>query len=466
MSNQNQPPQKEQKKSNADLQIMEWRFNQFLGEKIDYDVMRYDPEHESFLVTNVKFTKDGMTVVVSDKGGRVIIFKKSEIKSKAPKLNYFYEYQAQEKDFDVHKSIEYSEEIKGLCVFQPSPNDTKLDVLSAGYRTIKLDRVFESKIKSFNDGAQRTGEGNIKFPKPNGSTTSEVKTKTKKLFCCTHSSEINSLSLNKINTNNFISSDEFRVYLWDINYTGRDVYTPIDIEPENDGDSETNEKITKSAFSNIDPHVFIYGTNKGNIKLCDMRCGSNQVNYLQTFSDEKSNISNSIANSLLSIHDISTNNNNTYTFATRNYFSVNLWDARKTNEPSSKFLIYEPIINKLTYIYQNNYISDKFTIDTDATGKFILTGGYNNMFHVIDIEQRLNSQIKIDDTNEKLMNTNVIRKINAKGSCYYKKDDPNIANIDFNKKILYQAFSPVDNYALMAIYNCIYTYSGNIAKKK
>ena len=155
-----------------------------------------------------------------------------------------------------------------------------------------------------------------------------------------------------------------------------------------------------------------------------------------------------------------------YTFASRNYFSVNLWDMRKTNEPSSKFLIYEPIINKLTYIYQNNYINDKFSIDTDASGKFILTGGYNNMFHVIDIDQRLNSQIRIDDTNEKLMNTNVIRKINAKGSCYYKKDDPNIANIDFNKKILYQAFSPVDNYALMAIYNCIYTYSGKIAKKR
>ena len=30
----------EKKRSNADLQIMEWRFNQFLGEKIDYDAMR------------------------------------------------------------------------------------------------------------------------------------------------------------------------------------------------------------------------------------------------------------------------------------------------------------------------------------------------------------------------------------------------------------------------------------------
>ena len=457
----------EKKRSNADLQIMEWRFNQFLGEKIDYDAMRYDPEHESFLVTNVKFTRDGMSVVASDKGGRVIIFKKSEVKTKSPKLNYFFEFQAQEKDFDVHKSIEYPEEIKGLCVLQPSPNDTKLDILSAGYRTIKLDRVYEAKVRAFNDPSNRlSSESNVKFPRVSSSSSTEIKTKTKKVFCCTHSSEINSLSLNNINTNNFISSDEYRVYLWDINYTGQDVYTPIDIEPDNELDSETSEKITKSVYSNIDPHVFVYGTSKGNIRLCDMRCGTNQQNFMTNFSDEKSNISNSIANSLLSIHDISTNGNNMYTFASRNYFSVNLWDMRKTNEPSSKFLIYEPIINKLTYIYQNNYINDKFSIDTDASGKFILTGGYNNMFHVIDIDQRLNSQIRIDDTNEKLMNTNVIRKINAKGSCYYKKDDPNIANIDFNKKILYQAFSPVDNYALMAIYNCIYTYSGNIAKKR
>ena len=31
----------------------------------------------------------------------------------------------------------------------------------------------------------------------------------------------------------------------------------------------------------------------------------------------------------------------------------------------------------------------------------------NNMFHVIDITQRLNTQIIIDDVNEKLMNYNL-----------------------------------------------------------
>lgn len=462
------------KKSNSQLKIMEWRFNQFLGEKITYEQIRYDPENESFLVTNVKFTQDGLNVIVSDKGGRVIIFKKSDAKVKQPKLNYFFEYQAQEKDFDVHKSIEYPEEIKGLCVYQPCANDNKLDILTAGYRTIKLDRIYESKVRSEDDFAAVAAQSNnnnnsgaIYIPSISAQTgNSEIKTKTKKMFCCTHSNEINSLSLNKTNINNFISSDEFRVYLWDINHTGKDVYTPIDIEPENEAENENAEKITRSVYSNMNPHVFLYGTNKGNIKVCDLRSGSSQNNFNLSFSDEKSNITHTIANSLLSIHDFSTNSNNMYSFATRNYFSINLWDMRKSNEPTSKLLIYEPIINKLTYIYQNSYINDKFTLDTDPSGKFILTGGYNNMFHVIDIEQRLNSQIRIDDSNEKLMNTNVIRKINAKGSCYYKKDDPNISNIDFNKKILYQAYSPVDNFALLAIYNCIYTYSGNIAKKK
>jgi len=157
---------------------------------------------------------------------------------------------------------------------------------------------------------------------------------------------------------------------------------------------------------------------------------------------------------------------NSYAFATRHYLSVNLWDIRKQNEPSTKFLVYEPVINKLSYLYQNNYLNDKFSLSADKEGRYILTGGYNNMFHVLDIDQRLNTQIVIDDTNEKVMNTNVIRKINSKGSCFYKKDDPSVNNINFDKKILHQAYSPVENYGMLIVYNCIYTYAGSITKKE
>ena len=134
------------------------------------------------------------------------------------------------------------------------------------------------------------------------------------------------------------------------------------------------------------------------------------------------------------------------------------------NSPSNKFLTYEPIINRLTYLYQNNNLADKFSLDSDINGTFILTGGYNNMFHVIDINQRLNTQIIIDDNNEKLMNTNIVRRVN-KGSCGYKKDDPYAENINFDKKILKQAYSPVENYALLIVYNCIYSYMEILQRK-
>jgi serine/threonine-protein phosphatase 2A regulatory subunit B len=446
----------EEKKSNDELKIMEWRYNQFLGEKLSYEQIKSDPENESFLVTNVRFSGDGNNAVVSDKGGRVIVFRKMDSKNKQPKLDYYYEFAAQEKEFDVHKSIEYSEEVRAMQVLSTS-NKNKLDILTAGYRTIRLDRIYQDKVRTF-----EAAEGkNLSVPRVSQCRT-ETKHKTKKTFR-THCNEINSISENKITKENFISSDEFKIYLWDMNVPS-EVFNIVDIDPVIEVDNP--ETITKSVVCEYNPHLFAYGTNKGNLKICDTRTSSDQLSFSTNFYDENSNLNKTIfANSLLSVHDINMSLSNSYSFATRHFLSVNLWDIRKQSEPSTKFLVYEPVINKLSYLYQNNYLNDKFSLSVDGLGKYILTGGYNNMFHVIDINQRLNTQIVIDDFNEKLMNTNVIRKINSKGSCFYKKDDPSLSNINFNKKILHQVFSPVENFSLMIVYNCIYSYAGSITKK-
>jgi len=444
---------------------MEWRYSQFLGEKPSYEQIKSDPENESFLVTSVKYSNDGTNVVVSDKGGRVILFKRAETKNKQPKLDYFYEFAAQEKEFDVHKSIEYNEEVRAMCLLS-STNSEKVDILTAGYRTIKLDRIYKDKVKHYDSSWKSNGEisnRNLVVPRMT-QTRLEVKNKTKKVLGCTHCNEINSLSENKINTNNFISSDEFKIFLWDLNVP-TEVFNLVDIEPSME--VENPEKITKSIVCDYNPHLLAYGTNKGNIKICDLRTSSDHLQFSTNFFDENSNLNKTIfANSLLGVHDISMSLSNSYSFATRHYLSVNLWDLRKQTEPSTKFLVYEPVINKLSYLYQNNYLSDKFSISADSSGKFILTGGYKNMFHVLDVDLRLNTQIVIDDSNEKLMNTNVIRKINSKGSCFYKKDDPTINNINFDKKILHQAFSPIENVGLLIVYNCIYSYLGSYTKKE
>ena len=472
----------EEKKSNDELKIMEWRFNQFLGEKLTPDQLKQDPENESFIVTNSKFSPDGNYVVVTDKGGRVIIFKKTGLKpikseekiesekeseksKKFPKLDYFYEFPAHEKDFDIHKSIEYPEEIKCLTIL-PGSSHEKLDIMTASYRNIKIDRIYKDKIRVFDQYNSISIDDKLQIPKISF-TKNEIKHKTKKIFSCPHSNEINSVSDNKINRNNFISSDDFKILLWDINVSD-EVFDIVDIENQSQNmDLENPEKITKSVVCEYNPHLFAYGTNKGNIKYCDLRSSSDHLVFSKNLKDENTNLNKTIfANSLLSVHDICMNLSNFYSFATRHYLSVNLWDIRKQNEPTNKFLLYEPIINKLSYLYQNNYLCDKFNLSIDKDGKYLLTGGYNNMFHVIDIEQRLNSQIVIDDMNEKIMNTNVIRKINSKGCCYYKKDDPSISNIDFDKKILNLAYSPVEDYTMLITLNCIYSYSGSVTKKE
>jgi hypothetical protein len=449
---------KTEEKKETELKIMEWRYSQFLGEKLSYEQIRSDPENEGFLVTNCKFSADGANIVVTDKGGRVILFKRGEAKqNKQPKLDYYYEFAAQEKEFDVHKSIEYPEEIKGLSILAPSAHN-KIDMLTASSRTIKLDRIFKDKIRAYEQG-----NSGLSVPKV-ASVKSEVRHKTKKLLKHVHHNDINSISDNRINNWNFLSSDDYKVFIWDLNACN-DVYNVVDMDTSMEVDNP--EKITKGVFCEYNPLLFAYGTNKGNIRFCDLRTSSDQMSFSTNFNDENSNLNKTVfANSLLSVHDINMGMSNNFSFATRHYLSVNLWDTRKQNEPVSKFLTYEPIINRLSYLYQNNYLEDKFSLSVDKDGKYLLTGGYNNMFHVIDIEQRLNTQICIDDANEKVMNTNVIRKINSKGSCFYKKDDPSLNNIDFDKKILHHAYSPLDNYSLLIVYNCIYSYIGSITKKE
>ena len=127
-------------------------------------------------------------------------------------------------------------------------------------------------------------------------------------------------------------------------------------------------------------------------------------------------------------------------------------------------MLYEPLINKLSYLYQKNFLNDKFSLSLDKKGKNVVTGGYNNIIHIIDLDQMLNTQIIIEETNENFKTKNVIRKINRKGCCFYKKDDSSIQNINFDKKILHQKFSPNENYIVLTALNCIYTFTGKLLK--
>jgi len=253
-----------------------------------------------------------------------------------------------------------------------SKNTNNIDILSAGYRKIKLDSV------------------NISLPDENDTTepnltesSKEITNKTKAEFIG-HNNEIRSISNNKLFTNNFISAEDFKVFLWDMNSTQQVNKTIIDLEKS----SEFPEKITVAKYSSYNPNIFGYGTSKGVLKVCDLRTSSDSLEFSKSYFDENAGLNKTIfASSIMSVHDINFNIMNDLNVTTRHYLSLNYWDMRKTDAPTTKILLYEPIISKLSYLLENGYMSDKFSLSSDPTGKIMITGGYNNMFHFVDIDQ-------------------------------------------------------------------------------
>ena len=90
-----------------------------------YDNLMNIQENNTFLLTKIKISQDGTVGIVCNKGGRVIIFSSYQ----ENQLDYFFEFQSQEKDFDFLKSIEYPEDIKDLVILL-STNDEKIYLIS------------------------------------------------------------------------------------------------------------------------------------------------------------------------------------------------------------------------------------------------------------------------------------------------------------------------------------------------
>jgi len=475
----NQPPSLPK----AEIKLIEWRFNQFLGEKLNENEI-LDEENQSYIISDLKMSENGDIIVAGDKGGRIILFQKLERSPKnkpITKLEYYHEFSAYDKDFDVHKSTEYSEAVRCLSVL-PTSNPDKTDILSCGFRTVRLNRVYNSKQMAFvnDDYSFRDNKGNslssmnISIPKLR-SIRYDLKSKTKLDITIYNSNELNSLNYNKIFNEQFLTRDDSKVLLWDMNHS-HNPYLLINFDEMSHNEIEDyQERITKSLISDKNPHVISYGTNYGNINIFDTRTSSDYVKYSTSFLDEFLNITNAgfnltktiFSSQVMAVHDLNFSLSDENLFASRHFLSVNIWDKRNNKAPLSRLLLYEPVITKLSYLYLNKYLSnDKFSLSVDKSGKYIVTGGYNNMFHIFDLDQKLNSQITMDSSNEKMMNTNIIRKISNKGSCYYKKDDPTIQNINFNKKISKIYYSPVDNFLVIPCENCLYTYNGNVITKK
>lgn len=425
------------------LKILEWKFNQNLGESISMDDFKENQENESFLLTNMKYSDDGSHLVVSDKGGRVIIFKnKKPRREESTKLEYLREFQSQIPEYDILKTVNYDESVRALDIW-PTSSSENLSIITAGFRNIKVEKfVFSRKKKFVKDQFEA-----LSVPKVRESSYC-FKNVTKHNIKSLHEKEINSVSINKVNNNQFLSSDAESVVLWDVDHINN---------PWNLVNINIEDEISKTHFSQINPSIFLIGTVNGGIYHCDLRVSSDILGNSQKFIEDNRYGEHTIFHpNIVATHDVCFFPDNEYTFASRHLLNVNLWDIRVNKEPTSKLMLYEPLIQQLSRCYQKTNLQDRFNLSCSKDGNYLVTGGYDNMCHIIDVKNRLNTQLTIDP--EKPNNLNLIRKFNSKGNCNYKQDL--YKDIKYKRKITNVAYSPIENISVMGVMNCVYSYKG------
>jgi serine/threonine-protein phosphatase 2A regulatory subunit B len=151
-----------------------------------------------------------------------------------------------------------------------------------------------------------------------------------------HRYAINSIKVFK-NDTLMLSSDDLKIYLWHINkpliaFAIIDK-TPFDLD-------EVNEVITCSELSRSSDNLFIFGTSKGTVNMCDLRIRATDCITNAYCSRIRHNWS--FEEVLGSISDCQFNKDDNFIVA-RDYLTIKIWDVRMGKHVYKELEIFEPI---------------------------------------------------------------------------------------------------------------------------
>ena len=266
-------------------------------------------------------------------------------------------------------------------------------MLTSNEKTIKLWKISHKTIKRSEKFASRKyiKEENLQLPKLKLVDQGLCPT-LKRTYANLHGYHINSVSVSP-NGENFLSSDDLGVYLWDLE-TEDKTFLTVDIKPEKI--DELNEVITKSCFSPVFDYNIAYSTCKGVIKLLDLRervnCTNSGVSFLDQNAKKNQNFLTEIINS---VSDLKFTNDGTKLIS-RDFLNTKVWDLKMPKNPLNVTTIYEPLKSRLCDYYENDCIFDKFDLSVSNDSKQYMTGIFDNRFHICDIEGNSNLQFELN----------------------------------------------------------------------
>ncbi|CAG8506137.1 7616_t:CDS:2 [Diversispora eburnea] len=443
-----------------------WKFAQCFGDKGEVEDITEDSvdlttifPYAADIISTVEFDHTGDYLATGDKGGRVVLFERNDGK-KGCEYKFYTEFQSHEPEFDYLKSLEIEEKINKIkwCKRQNAAHF----LLSTNDKTIKLWKVFEKSLKvvaenNLSDGL-RPQNGRIqqlRLPKLTHHDTI-IAAVPRKVYANAHAYHINSISINS-DGETYISADDLRINLWNLNISDQS-FNIVDIKPVNM--EELTEVITAAEFHPSHCNLFMYSSSKGTIKLSDMRTAALCDQHSKMFEEQEDPANKSFFSEIISsISDVKFSRDGRYILS-RDYLTLKIWDINMETRPLKTINIHDHLRNKLCDLYENDCIFDKFECTFSGDGQNVLTGSYNNYFHIYDREGLTDIALQADKSafKAKRVGASSKSKMLARTKSN-KKEEINVDAIDFNKKILHASWHPNENSIAVAATNNLFIFT-------
>ncbi|CAO3638027.1 unnamed protein product [Mucor hiemalis] len=422
-----------------------WKFAQCFGDKGDSDDIT-----DADIISTVEFDQTGDYLATGDKGGRVVLFERNESKKNC-EYRFYTEFQSHEAEFDYLKSLEIEEKINKIkwCKRQNSAHF----LLSTNDKTIKLWKVFDKSLKLVTE--------NSIAPNPTPVNTLRLPTLThhdtivaavpRKVYANAHTYHINSISINS-DGETYISADDLRVNLWNLDVSDQS-FNIVDIKPANM--EELTEVITAAEFHPEQCNVFMYSSSKGTIKLSDMRESALCDQHAKVFEEAEDPAHRSFFSEIISsVSDINFSHDGRYILS-RDYLTLKIWDINMDNKPVQTINIHDQLRTRLCDLYENDCIFDKFECTFSGDDSHVMTGSYNNMFHLYDREGKTDIALQADKSafRSKRLGSSKNKMSMARNSA------PGADSMDFNKKILHSSWHPRENTIAIAATNNLFIFT-------
>ncbi|XP_031091918.1 serine/threonine protein phosphatase 2A 55 kDa regulatory subunit B beta isoform-like isoform X2 [Ipomoea triloba] len=497
-------------------QHLDWKFSQVFGERAAGEEVQ-----EVDIISAIEFDKTGDHLATGDRGGRVVLFERTDTKehagrrrelermdypvSRHPEFRYKTEFQSHEPEFDYLKSLEIEEKINKIRWCQAA--NSALFLLSTNDKTIKFWKVLEKKVKKIsemniepsrsivngsaasssvsmtpkphltnggypdrpynclsNDSSfPASGISALRIPVVTSNETSLV-ARCRRVYAHAHDYHINSIS-NNSDGETFISADDLRINLWNLEISNQS-FNIVDVKPANMED--LTEVITSAEFHPTHCNTLAYSSSKGSIRLIDLRQSALCDSHSKLFEEQEPAGSRSFFTEIIaSISDIKFARDGRYILS-RDYMTLKLWDINMDSGPVATYQVHEYLRPKLCDLYENDSIFDKFECCLSGDGLRVATGSYSNLFRVFGcaagsteattLEASKNPMRRQAQTPSRpARSLSSITRVVRRGG-ESPGVDANGNTFDFTTKLLHLAWHPSENSIACAAANSLYMY--------